>query len=60
MHRQTTMTAFVRYNMPYGSAPNTLTAQQAADVTAYVLSHPRPSFVGTRTVVFPQHDASYY
>jgi thiosulfate dehydrogenase len=60
MHKLATMAAFVRYNMPYGSAPNTLTAQQAYDVSAYVLSHSRPKFNGARIVSFPPRKASFY
>jgi thiosulfate dehydrogenase len=37
------MTGFVRYNMPYG-APGSLSLQEAYDVAAFVLSHPRPHF----------------
>jgi thiosulfate dehydrogenase len=60
MHRLTTMAAFVRYNMPYGSPPDTLTAQQAYDVSAFVLSHPRPTFDGQRLIAFPARKASFY
>jgi thiosulfate dehydrogenase len=60
MHRPETMAAFVRYNMPYGSPPNTLSAQEAVDVTAYVLSHPRPAFVPTRSIAFPAQPASFF
>ena len=60
MHRLTTMAAFVRYNMPSGSAPNTLTQQQAYDVSAFVLSHPRPKFDARRTVSFPAQKASFF
>jgi thiosulfate dehydrogenase len=60
MHRLTTMAAFVRYNMPYGSPPNTLSAQQAYDVSAFVLSHPRPAFDGQRLIAFPARKASFY
>jgi thiosulfate dehydrogenase len=60
MHKLTTMAAFVRYNMPYGAAPNTLSEQEAYDVSAYVLSHSRPKFDGQRTIAFPPRKASYY
>jgi thiosulfate dehydrogenase len=60
MHRLTTMAAFVRYNMPYGAPPNTLTKQQAYDVSAYVLSHARPKFDGQRIIEFPARKASFY
>jgi thiosulfate dehydrogenase len=60
MHKIATMAAFVRYNMPYGSPPNTLSAQDAYDVSAYVLSHSRPKFDGARSIVFPPRKASFY
>lgn len=41
MHRVNTAAAFIKANMPYGVAP-TLTDQQAWDVAAFVVSHPRP------------------
>jgi cytochrome c len=47
------MAGFIRYNMPYGSPPNTLSAQQAYDVAAFVLSHQRPHFQGNRPIAFP-------
>ncbi len=53
MHRIGTMAEFVRYNMPFGSPPNTLTRQQAYDVAAFVLSHPRPAFRKNRPIAFP-------
>jgi thiosulfate dehydrogenase len=59
MHRLWTMAAFVRSNMPQ-NAPGTLTAQQAYDVSAFVLSHARPRFAGARTVVFPAEPAKYF
>lgn len=60
MHRLNTMAEFVRYNMPYGSPPNTLTKQEAYDVSAFVLSHPRPKFKPNRTIVFPPVPASFF
>jgi thiosulfate dehydrogenase len=57
MHRLATMAAFVRYNMPFGQPPNTLSAQQAYDVSAFVLSHPRPVFAPNRSIVFPAEPA---
>jgi len=59
MHRLWTMAAFVRYNMPQ-NAPGTLTAQQAYDVSAYVLSHARPRFEGARPIAFPPRPAKYF
>ncbi len=60
MHRVNTMAAFVRYNMPYGSAPNTLSVQEAWDVAAYVLSHPRPKFNGSAMIAFPAEPARHF
>lgn len=60
MHRPATMAAFVRYNMPFGSPPNTLTAQEAVDVSAFVLSHPRPAFNAQRSIAFPAQPASFF
>ena len=55
----TKMPSFVRANMP-ANAPGSLSDQQAADVSAYVLSHPRPQFVPDRTVTFPSVPAKYF
>ena len=60
MHRLTTMSAFVRYNMPYGSPPDTLSKQEAYDVSAYVLSHPRPVFQKDRMITFPAQRADTF
>ncbi len=60
MHRLATMAGFVRYNMPYGAQPDTLSKQDAYDVSAYVLSHPRPVFQGGSPVTFPELPASYF
>jgi thiosulfate dehydrogenase len=60
MHRITTMSAFVRYNMPFGSPPNTLSKQEAYDVSAFVLSHPRPAFNKKRMIVFPPQEADTF
>jgi thiosulfate dehydrogenase len=60
MHRLPTMAAFVRYNMPYGSRPNTLSAQEAYDVSAYVLAQPRPAFDSTRRITFPSRPAGFF
>lgn len=59
MHRQWTMAAFVRYNMPQ-NAPGTLSDQEANDVSAYVLSHSRPKFNKKRLVGFPEQSAGYF
>jgi len=60
MHRVATMAGFVRYNMPFGSPPDTLSKQDALDVSAFVLSHPRPKFARHATVAFPPLPASYF
>jgi thiosulfate dehydrogenase len=54
------MAGFIRYNMPYGSPPNTLSAQQASDVAAFVISQKRPHFQGNRMIAFPAHPAKYF
>ncbi len=59
MHRLWRMAAFVRYNMPQ-NAPGSLTPQEAYDVSAFVLSHARPKFQGTRLVGFPERPAKYF
>ncbi len=46
------MPAFVKANMPLGQG-NTLTDQEATDVSAFVLSHPRPQLAPGRTIDFP-------
>jgi len=53
MHRIATMAEFVRYNMPFGWRPNTLSRQQAYDVAAFILSQPRPTFRKNRLIAFP-------
>jgi cytochrome c len=54
------MSAFVRYNMPYGGPPNVLSKQEAYDVSAFVLSHPRPHFDKTRLISFPAQQAGTF
>jgi thiosulfate dehydrogenase len=53
------MAAFVRANMPYGNA-GSLSAQQAADVSAYILSHPRPHFDMARLKDVSATEAAYF
>ena len=60
MHRLTTMSAFVRYNMPYGGPPNVLSKQEAYDVSEFILSHPRPKFDKTRLISFPAQRAGTF
>jgi len=54
-----TMARFVYAAMPQDH-PRTLTAQQAFDVAAYVLSHPRPRFDPSRKIEFPSERAGYF
>lgn len=60
LHRVDTMAAFVRYNMPDGWPPNTLSAQQAVDVAAFILGHPRPRFNGSAPVIFQPQPARFF
>jgi thiosulfate dehydrogenase len=53
------MTGFVRYNMPQ-NAPGSLTLEQAYDVAAFVLSHPRPRFRKNALVVTRPLPAKYF
>lgn len=55
----TKMAAFVKANMPL-NAPGSLSDQQAEDVSAYVLSHPRPHFDPRRIISFPPKPASFF
>jgi thiosulfate dehydrogenase len=50
---------FIRAAMPYDS-PGTLTDQQAVDVAAFILAHPRPHFQASKRVNFPPEKASYF
>jgi thiosulfate dehydrogenase len=60
MHRLSMMARFVRYAMPFGSPPNTLTAQEAYDVAAFVLRHPRPHVDPHRAIGFPPQQSSFF
>ena len=60
MHRLSTMSGFVRYNMPFGSPHDSLSKQEAYDVSAYVLSHPRPAFSKKRMIAFPAQRAGSF
>jgi thiosulfate dehydrogenase len=55
----TKMAAFVRVAMPLNS-PGSLSDQQAVDVSAFVLSHPRPKFAPDRTIAFPPEPAKFF
>lgn len=59
MHKLATMAAFVRWNMP-ANKPGSLTAQQAYDVAAFVLSHARPKFNGSRIIQFAGEPAKFF
>ncbi|MBC5806923.1 MAG: cytochrome C [Candidatus Eremiobacter antarcticus] len=59
MSRMDRMAPFVRVAMPQ-NAPGTLSDQQAADVSAFVLAHPRPHFDGSQLVRFPAERAAYF
>lgn len=60
MHRLNMMARFVRYAMPFGSTPNTLTAQEAYDVASFVLRHARPHFDPRRAIGFPPRQSSFF
>ncbi|MGA8097224.1 MAG: c-type cytochrome [Candidatus Cybelea sp.] len=53
------MTGFIRYNMPK-NAPGTLSLDQAYDVAAFVLSHPRPHFRKNVVESMPPLPAKYF
>jgi thiosulfate dehydrogenase len=55
----TKMAAFVKANMPLGRG-GSLSDQQATDVAAYVLSHPRPHFDGSAAITFRTLPAAYF
>ena len=55
----TKMAAFVKANMPLGRG-GSLSDQEAVDVSAYVLSHARPHFDGSRTISFPPRPAGFF
>lgn len=59
MHKLAYMAGFVKVNMPL-TAPGSLTAQQAYDVSAFVLSHSRPKFNKNRMIAFPPQKASFF
>jgi len=59
MDHVATMARFVYAAMP-ADHPLTLTPQEAFDVAAFVLSHPRPSFKGDKIVRFPPEPARYF
>lgn len=59
MHRLWTMASFVKKNMPR-NAPNSLSDQEAYDVSAYILAQPRPRFQRARLVSWPAQPASFF
>ncbi len=59
MAKLATMTGFVQYNMPK-NAPGTLSVQEAYDISAFVLSHPRPKFNGSALMSSPPLPAKFF
>jgi thiosulfate dehydrogenase len=59
MSRLARLAPFIRRAMPQ-NAPGTLTDQQALDLAAYILTHPRPHFNAKRQVQFAPEAASYF
>ncbi len=53
------MTGFVRFNMPQ-NAPGSLSLQDAYDISAWVLTHPRPTFNKARLIAPSPQPASYF
>lgn len=53
------MAPFVKVAMPQ-NAPGSLTDQEALDVSAYILSKPRPHFHRNKVVRFPPRNADYF
>ena len=59
MAKETMMAGFVKVNMPQNK-PGSLTWQEAYDVSAYVLSHPRPNFVKSTSITFPAQASGFF
>lgn len=59
MSRPDRMVPFIKAAMPL-TTPGTLTDQEAADVAAFILSHPRPHFDKEKMVDFPSEKAGYF
>jgi thiosulfate dehydrogenase len=59
MSRLDRLVPFVKVTMPQ-NAPGTLSDQEATDVSAFIMSHPRPHFDKNRLVEFPAEKASYF
>jgi cytochrome c len=55
----TKMDGFVKANMPLGRG-GSLSDQDAANVSAYVLSHPRPHFDRSLVIEFPPESAGFF
>jgi len=53
------MTGFVKFNMPQ-NAPGTLSLRDAYDISAFVLSHARPTFKKNALVMFHTQPAHYF
>jgi len=59
MSRVDRIAPFIKVAMPQ-NAPGSLSDQEAADVAAFVLSHPRPHFDKRRSIQFPAEPAGYF
>ncbi len=59
MSRMDRMAPFISAAMPQ-NAPGTLTDQEATDVAAFILTHPRPHFNKSKPVEFPAEKAAYF
>jgi thiosulfate dehydrogenase len=53
------MTGFVHYNMP-ANAPGSLTITESYDIAAWVLTHSRPKFNGSRVISQPSNPAKFF
>ena len=58
MHRTDTLASFIRNNMPPNGAH--LGAQEAVDIAAFVLRHPRPRFRGAAPQIFQPEPARFF
>ena len=59
LHRNDTLASFIQANMPPNSAAH-LNTQEAVDIAAFVLSHPRPPFRGNAPQVFQPEPARFF
>ena len=58
MHRIDTLASFIRNNMPPSGAH--LGTQEAVDIAAFVLQHPRPRFAGAAPQIFQPEPARFF